>query len=407
VAHDVRVLEPGELRAAHTLFAATIHHGPRDDAGWAAAEPSYVPGRTLGVHDDGALIGTATSFPVRTAVPGGVPLPTAAVTRVGVRADRTRRGLLTAMMRTQLADVAARGEVLASLRASETRIYGRFGYGVASRAREVRVRRSGAGWRPGAPVAGPVRLLAPDEIVPVLTTVYDTITVRRPGTITRPASWWWGPVGRRLEAREHLVVAVHTGPGGDDGFAIAVPSGTDQEFAGRTLMVEDLHAATVAAAAGLWRFLLDVDLVATVAGWMRPLDEPLELLLADPRDCTVTGQADETWLRLVDVPAALAARAFAPAADPVRLAVHDPLLPANAGVYRLGGGAAERVGPLRGPAEPELECDVAALAMAYLGDRLPSELADTGWWRVHEPAALARADVLFATAGSPWCGTFF
>jgi predicted acetyltransferase len=217
--------------------------------------------------------------------------------------------------------------------------------------------------------------------------------------------------------RGPLLAAVHTGPDGDDGFALAVPSGP--EFAA-TLRVTDLHAADVAAAAGLWRFLLGVDLVGQVEAAMRPLDEPLDLLLADPRAHGVTGVADETWLRLVDVPAALAARAFPAvpavpaggrAAAPVLLAVHDPLLPDNAGVYRIGGGnggwgTAERVGPL-GARPAELECDVAALAPAYLGDRVPSTLAATGWWTVHDPAAVPRADALFATDVAPWCGTHF
>ena len=84
-------------------------------------------------------------------------------------------------------------------------------------------------------------------------------------------------------------------------------------------------------------------------------------LLADPRHADVTGIADETWLRLVDVPAALAARTFV-APRPVLLAVHDPLLPDNAGVYRISRDDTERVGPL-GACEPELSCDAAALAI--------------------------------------------
>jgi predicted acetyltransferase len=108
----------------------------------------------------------------------------------------------------------------------------------------------------------------------------------------------------------------------------------------------------------------------------------------------------------VDVPAALAARGFADA-PPVLLGVHDPFRETNAGVYRIAGGTAERVEPLGGPVAPELECDVAALAMAYLGDRRPAELAATGWWTVHDPAALERADAAFATAVVPWCGTMF
>lgn len=152
--------------------------------------------------------------------------------------------------------------------------------------------------------------------------------------------------------------------------------------------------------------MLDVAPAGVVTGRRRPLDESVELVLADPRDCATTGIDDETWLRIVDVPAALAARGFGPA-DPVRLAVHDPLLGPNRGVYRIAGGVAERVADLDGSARADLECDVAGLAMAYLGDRAPSELVSTGWWRAVDRAAVPRADAAFRTARAPWCGTYF
>ena len=421
----MRALDEGELRAASDLFGAVLHRAPVDDVRWARRRGSYTPGRTFGTFDpDGRLAGTTTSYPSRTAIPGGAVLPLAAVTRVGVRADRTRRGLATALMRAQLDDLRARGDALALLWASESGIYGRYGYGVATRARSVRVRASRAAVRPEAPTGGTVRLLERDEIVPVLATLHDRLALRRPGGITRTSGWW--EVGLDRHTGDPLLAAVHTGPDGDDGFALAVPRWPGM-FApgddGGTLHVEDLHTAGATAAAGLWRFLLGVDLITHVEAGL-PLDDPLDLLLADPRHAVVTGVADETWLRLVDVPAALAARTFAtgaapgrgsvaPAAagrdaplHPVLLAVHDPLLPDNAGVYRVAADGTERAGPL-GACEPDLSCDVAALAMAYLGDRLPSALAATGWWTVHDPAALPRADALFATDVVPWCGTHF
>lgn len=393
-------LEPAALRAAHTLFGTTIHRGPAADDRWAQLAASYSPGRTLGIHEDAALVATATSFPVATTVPGGAAVPTAAVTRVGVRADRTRRGLLTALMRTQLADVAARGEVLASLRASEARIYGRFGYGVATRGRALRVdRRGGAGWRRDAPRGGAVRLLDRDAAVPALAELYRSLPPHRPGAITRPDPWWTVDLGRAVSGSEHLLVAVHRGPDGDDGFAVASAAGSDSVS---TLRVDDLHAAGSAAVAGLWRFLLGVDLADVVSGRLRPLDEPLELLLADPRDCTTTDQRDETWLRLVDVEAALVARSWGPG-EPVLLAVHDALLPANAATYKISREGVERVAA--GPAD--LTCAVADLAVAYLGDRRPSALVAAGRWTAHRPDAPTRADTLFATDTVPWSGTFF
>jgi predicted acetyltransferase len=243
-------------------------------------------------------------------------------------------------------------------------------------------------------------MVARADVLGVLPAVHERIALCRPGGMTRPDGWWSTMLARDVTGAEVLLAAVHTGPDGDDGYAVATLADPREDFERRPLAVSDLHAADVQATAALWRFLLDVDLTGAVEAHLRPLDEPLELMLADRRDCMVTSAGDETWLRILDVPAALAALPCA--GEPVRLAVHDALFPANSGVYMLGDGPARRV-----DAAPELACDVAALAMAYLGDTAPSALAAAGWWRVHDADALARADRLLCGGVLPWCGTYF
>jgi predicted acetyltransferase len=114
---------------------------------------------------------------------------------------------------------------------------------------------------------------------------------------------------------------------------------------------------------------------------------------------------DETWLRLADVPAALAARTFgelATGTGPVVIEVRDAFLPGNSGRYVIGDGPARLVD------EPAaLAMDVDTLAELYLGDVSPSALAAVGRVSAAKPEALAVADRLFAVQGSPWCGTFF
>lgn len=401
--HEVRSLPEDRLRDASAVFTDALLMARMSEEQWAVQRSGYEPGRTLGVDDGTGLIGTATAFSTRAVVPGGAAVAAAGVTRVGVRADRTRRGVVSALMRTQLRDVAERGEVLASLRATEARIYGRFGYGVATRGRAVALTQN-AGWRAGAPTGGGVRLVPRGDAVATLAGVHERIALQRPGGITRPAGWWTR-LTRSLAGEDPFVLAVHTGAGGDDGFAVArVAPGSGGRFDERTLSVEDLHAAGPDATAGLWRFLLGIDLAHRVEAGLRPLDEDLDLLLADPRDAEYRSTGDETWLRIVDLPAAVAARSWT-AAEPVTVAVHDALLPANTGVYRLGSGAAEPVGTAA--QEADLECDTAAFAMAYLGDRAPSQLVAAGWWRARDAGAPARADAVFATGAPPWSGTFF
>src|SRR5439155_24330957 len=128
------------------------------DEEWRYIERAYQPGRVLGAFDTD-LIGTARFIDEELTVPGGKRLPLAAVTGVGVRSDRTRRGVLTDLMRTQLEDLAARGVPLAALHASEGAIYGRFGYGVATVAQSYTVDRRKAVLRPEVPAGGEITVL--------------------------------------------------------------------------------------------------------------------------------------------------------------------------------------------------------------------------------------------------------
>jgi len=194
---------------------------------------------------------------------------------------------------------------------------------------------------------------------------------------------------------------VHHGPGGPDGFAVYHVQGPQAHPWTKTLEVVDLFAGSPAAFAGLWRFLLGLDLVDRIAVESRPLDDPIELLLADHRCANVDRVGDEHWIRLVDVPAALAARAYGPA-EPVVIEVTDPLLPGNSGTYLVtpdGAGRTDRPAGLR--------LDVTTLAMVYLGTWRPSALADAGRIEVRDPAAAAAADVLFGTRVAAWSGSYF
>jgi predicted acetyltransferase len=396
--YTVRALRPDETRAAGDLFRATLHAPPVSDEDWPFAERMYQPGRTLGAFDT-ELIGTARSFDAELTVPGGKQLPVAAVTGVGVRPDRTRRGVLTALMRTQLTDAAARGVPVAALYASEASIYGRFGYGVTTLCRNYEIDRHKAVLRPEVPVGGEIELLRMDGAVERLPGLYAGLPEPRPGTMTRPAYWWPGFERHLRRSDSPMTTVVHHGPHGPDGYAVYVVERKNWADPS-TMEIAGLEAGSDEAFAGLWRYLLAVDLVDEIRVEGRPTDEPTELLFTDSRVCRTTGGDDDLWLRLVDVPAALAAREYE--GEPVVLDVVDSLLPDNSGRYRV---SADDVARTDAPAELRLGVDT--LAMLYFGARRASALAATG--RIHpaDPDAVARADALFRTRVSAWCGTHF
>ena len=361
---EIRVLDTEtELIASSNLFRTAMVGLPV----LPPYEPGQIrellePGRTLGAFVDGAMVGTADSATSGLTLPGGRRVPHAAVTHVGVLPTHTRRGVLTALMRHQLRDARDRGEVVATLRASEANIYGRFGYGAASITHTVELDVRRARLRPSVAAGGPVRLLEPGAVWELLPRIVAANPSTRPGTIDRIPLWWRGRELSAQSDRGPNYVAVHGEPGSEDGFVRYRPIGTDRWFGGRdrTVVVDDFYAPTRTAYLGLLRFLLAIDLVDVLVFTALPQDDPLPWLFDDRRAVRLRSAGDETWLRILDVPAALTQRTFDGDTE-VRIGVVDALLPQNSGTYRVGATGSGRVdaGP-QVAAVPQVEDIVAA-----------------------------------------------
>jgi predicted acetyltransferase len=357
------------------------------------------PERSLAWFDEGRIVATTAAYTRTLTIPGST-VPCAAVTAVAVVPTHRRRGLLTSMMRRQLDDLHERGEMLAVLWASEGRIYGRYGYGVATRIARLVARRPQAVLAHAVAGDGPLRAGPAGELVETMRVVHERMRIERPGMLARPGPWWEDrlddPESLRSGAQPLQAVTV------PDGYAIyAVRPDRDDDGPAGDVAVRELVAATPEARARLWAFLLDQDLTSTISWRHAPADEPLWLMLTDPRALRMI-VGDGMWLRLVDVEAALAAREYA--ADPeVVLDVTDAFCPWNAGRYRLSGGGCERD---EGGA-PDLALDVTALAAAYLGATTFLSLASAGLVRELTPGAIARASVAFRWPEQPWCPEIF
>lgn len=168
--------------------------------------------------------------------------------------------------------------------------------------------------------------------------------------------------------------------------------------------VVEAIAATDAAHAALWRFLLDIDLSRTVRAQHRPLDDPLPHMLADYRRLK-RQRRDAIWLRLVDTRVALEARSYS-AVGSLVLEVTDEFCPWNPACLALEGGP-EGGRVTSSDARPDLSLRPAELGAIYLGGQRPSTLARAGRIQEHHAGALALADSMFAAGQAPWCPQFF
>jgi predicted acetyltransferase len=363
--------------------------------------------RTFVAIDEGQFVGGATAGSIRLGVPGGIDVPVAAVTGVGVKPTHRRRGISTALMRRQLDDIHGRGEALAALYASEGSIYGRFGYGLATftGSFQIEVGRSAyvRGYRP----SGRVRLLPREDALPLIRSVYDRARRLRPGGADLDDRWfqWLFFVGKRDED-EPPFWAVHESDEGEPDACVVYK--VKHEWPGSVpmleLTVEFLISATPQAHADMWRYVFDIDLVHHVKAWNQPADEPLLHLLREPRRLGLKVE-DGMWLRLVDVPAALSARAYA-GDGRVVLEVRDSFCPWNEGRYELmveGGRATCGITD----AAPDIACSVNDLGAVYLGGSTFGQLARAGLVTEMRPGGLAGADVIFARDAAPWSPVHF
>jgi predicted acetyltransferase len=372
------------------------------------------PERLIGAVDGGHFVGTAGAYTFDLTLPGGAQIPVAGVTMVGVLPTHRRQGALQSMMAYQLDDVAARGEPVAVLTASEAGIYGRFGYGVATRIAKVSVDTTRGLPTVVEPAAGgSLRLVQPGEHSAVAAPVYDAVRRQRVGELSRPEAWWTMLERDREKWREdasaRFCVVHHADDGTVDGYCWyrVKESHTGDAVQRSEVKIWDLAATSAEVEAALLQYLADIDLTRSITTWIRPVDDPWPYRLADRRRYRVELVHDHLYVRVLDVPAALAARTYE-ASGTLVLEVDDPFRPSSAGTYRLDvaddGTATCEPAP---SATPDLQLSADALGSLYLGDVAPSVLADAGRVRPAGPGSLAVADRVFPTARLPFCTSEF
>lgn len=399
---DVRPAEVDELRQVADVMRAALLSPRTDDEEWEKWKPGWLADHlAIGAWDGDLCVGHAGSFEFDTLVPGGTWLPTSGLTRVGVLPTHTRRGLLSQMIRRLLDDHRAAGRPIASLRASEAVIYGRFGFGLAGEGCSIAVQpRRVRPIRGAAP--GTMRLLTAEEARTVVPDIYSRAD-HRPGALTRIPFMWHRILMDLSETKKATHVAVHTSPDGvDDGYVFYDVQWEEHDLAERlgTGWLRDLFGASPAVELALWDYLVNVSLLRTIFAENRPVDEVVRHAMHDVRGYEVRQRWDEQWIRLLDVERCLAVRSFndAPA---VTIAVDDPWYDDNCATFRVSAEGVQRV-----DTAPDLTAPIDAVSAAYMGAVPWRDLLAVG--RVGgDIASAARADALFAHYPTTWSGTFF
>jgi predicted acetyltransferase len=336
-------------------------------------------------------------------LPGGARLPVAAVTAVGVSQVMRRRGLLSALMAASLDEAMDREEPLAALFASESAIYGRYGFGIAAPHRAYRAERAKVRFLDPVDVRL-VEETTPEAALATWPALHERVRDTRGGSVgNTPGQWQLGlvddPPSWRDGATARRLVEV---PG--RGYArYRVKSQEESHYPEGLVLLSELVATDPEANAALWQHVLDIDLTTRVISWIRPPDDAVAHLLDDPLALHAF-DGPPLYVRILDVPRLLTGRAYGVAGTAV-LDVVDPSGRAG-GRWRLETDATSATCTPSSDT-PDVTLPIDALAGVVFGGVPVTALLDGRRLREEHDGAAAALDRLVAADRAPWSTFMF
>ncbi len=374
--------------------------GERSDEQVAATRERSGYRRTTGIYDPSsptpeAPVATIASWIGELTVPGGRGIPSCAISAVTVAPTHRRRGIARAMLEGELGAAVDAGVPMAMLTVSESPLYGRYGFAPAAASASWHIDVKRASWigpRPG----GRVDFITRERLRELVAPLHERVRLTAAGEIDVPAGHWDNFAGTRPDAKDagsSRAIQYRDEGGEVRGLALYSVRENEKDFTKSTVNVSYLLAETDDAYAALWRFFVELDLVGEVRAHELSVDEPLLWMISDQRAATVMLR-DHQYVRILDVPAALEARAYG-ASGEIALEVADALGFA-AGRWLLSADAAGRgVVTAWETGEPpagavEVALGVEELSAVYLGGVSLATLAAAGRVRSTDAAAAAR-----------------
>ena len=375
------------------VINARGENGYRSQVDFDAHRLVFTPDRSIMAFDGKNMVGNALSYEMDMYIPGGIS-KIAAVASVSVQATHRRKGINKSIMKYQLEDIHSRQEPLAVLQASESIIYGRYGYGMASFESNLEIEKTRSAYAIDHASEGQPYFIEESEAIEIFPQIYAKAIENRVGMVRRRENWW------EFRFREPGL------KGGDpkSWFVKYQKNGEADGYLRYTindaeLNIIELIASSHEAYSSLWRLCLDMDLVDIIKAEHRPADEELKWMLADPRRL-VEHSSDRYWVRLVDVKKALSQRSYSVDGS-LTLEVKDSFLPWNQEVVELRSESGESSCATSNK-PPDIVLSAGDLGAVYLGGINFSTLLAAGRIEEITKGSVSKANLMFSTKRKPW-----
>jgi predicted acetyltransferase len=331
-----------EIRAARAEeMGEFAHQASRQLAMPEGLFAGMAPERTLCAFVDSALATTYAMWPLQIRL-NGRAVPMAGVTQVSTHPAHRRRGYLRAVTRTHFEAMHAQRQVaIAGLHPSWMTIYQRFGYGTISLRHTYRVEPRNIQFHHPLALRGRIREVNLATEFGLLVEIYRRFREDRTALVHRGRAMWDAGALQAPPPGQRQVVLAYEEAGEALGYVVYLHGRAGV----RQLRVTDFFALSPAAYQALWHVLGGYDNVEEIVWDRAPPDDPLPLMLVEPRLLNQSVR-DGIMARLVTVEDALAQRPYAVVSD-LRFELLDTFCPWNAGRWHVAtspeGGRATRI----------------------------------------------------------------
>ena len=387
------------------LMAAYVYAGAFGDGPDNITSNSIQPDWTLCAFDGDKLITSFAAFPF-TMRANGNAISFAGVTAVGTRPEYRRRGLVRKIMTQAIKDMKDRGQPISGLWASQAAIYQRYGYAVAGANRRYSIDTADVRFFDGDEGSCVLERVSVADGVEQAKGLYRQFIQDRFGYLHRSSILWRENVLDETSADGPVHIAIASDGKGPQGYVAYTlrSSKVDHRARGQEIKIRDLSWLTQDAYRSLWSFLGSHDLVGRITWENAPVDDPAPYLFSEPR-LLHTEDREGSWMRIIDLPEALAQRGYLPQdrARSVTFQIEeDALAPWNEGAWRLDVDEHGQAEVTAGTSEDVLIGSIRTLTSLYTGASTALELARTGLLK-GSSSAILNANAAMATYARPHC----
>ncbi len=347
--------------------------------------------RRIGVASGDEIFGGAFAYEFQMSLPGGAMVPVAGLGGVAISPPFQGNGGLHRIIDLHLEQSRAHGDAGSVLMASESGIYSRYGYGMATEMVEWQLKTLEFSLHNPESISGKVRLIHDtNEALQCVPEIYRGSVQRGSGALQRSADWWAMIIGGDSKTPSWFgggeqFIAVHYSESGTaDAYALytlAESSGEDTRHGciNYICKVRELVALDMPAQVAMFHYLQSIAWVRELLWDFGPVDPPLRYAMKDPRQLRQRARMDMMWLRPIDLVALLGGRRYHSDGE-VLLNYRDPIFSDLSGYYllKVADGRAQVNHGKDLQSTDAVDLDSSALGRMLLGGTRVVEMARAG-----------------------------